>query len=435
MNKKILFLLFLVGFCFLMPLAISAHRPVIVFLSEGNTQIQEPQISQAFYDELNGVPKSYYIDSGVDFNLYINLLVPEFSNKDGRYSANIFLITNESEEQIFQLDGSLAKWDEFYEPFGRDYYLKGPESEIPLSSGSYRIEVYSADNVGKYVLAVGKEEKYDFQSLLNIYWQLPLLKIKFFQTSVWEFFLTPFGIAGVGIIGGILIFIAVLNYLIPAVVEKIKQKKAGAILLTSSGMKMKDEIIKLLQKPAYDITLAFITTAAKPQENIDYAKEDYRIMKEMGFNIQEVDIDNKKESELMKILELKDIIFVEGGNTFYLLSSMRKCNFEKIAKKLIKKGKVYFGSSAGSIVAGKSIKTAGWIGDENITKLKNLRGLGLVSFNIFVHYSPEMAEKIKKKLPFKWQRRKFKFLTDEQAILVQNKNTILLGEGEEIIIK
>lgn len=435
MNKKISFLLFLVGFCFLMPLAISAHRPVIVFLSEGNTQIQEPQISQAFYDELKGAPKSYYIDSGADFNLYINLLVPEFSNKDGRYSANVFLITDEAEKQIFQLDGSLAKWDEFYEPFGRDYYLKGPESEIPLSAGSYKIEVYSADNAGKYVLAVGKEEKYDFQSLLNIYWQLPLLKIKFFQTSVWEFFLTPFGIAGVGIIGGILIIIAVLNYLIPAAVEKIKQKKAGAILLTSSGMQMKDEIIKLLQKPAYDITLAFITTAAKPQENIDYAKEDYRIMKEMGFNIQEVDIDNKKESELMKMLELKDIIFVEGGNTYYLLNSMRKCNFGKIAKKLIKKGKVYFGSSAGSIVAGKSIKTAGWLGDENITKLKNLRGLGLVSFNIFVHYSPEMAEKIKKELPFKWQRRKFKFLTDEQAILVQSKNTILLGEGKEIIIK
>jgi peptidase E len=435
MDKKVLFLLFFAGFCFLMPFTISAHRPALIFLSEGDIQIENPEVSQAFYDELNGAPKNYYIDSDVSFNLYINLLVPEFSNKDGRYSANVFLITNESEEQVFQLDGFSAKWDEFYEPFGRDYYLKGPELETTLSAGIYKIEVYSADNTGKYVLAVGKEENYDFQSLLNVYWQLPLLKIKFFQTSVWEFFLTPFGIAGVGVIGGILIFIAFLNYLIPVAIEKIKQKKAGAILLTSSGMNMKDEIIKLLQKPAYDITLAFITTAAKSEENIDYAKENYRIMKEMGFNIQEIDIDNKKESELMKILELKDIIFVEGGNTFYLLNSMRKCNFEKIAKKLIKKGKVYFGSSAGSIVAGKSIKTAGWFGDKNIAKLKNLKGLGLVPFNVFTHYSPEMEEKIKKKLPFKWQRRKFKFLTDEQAILVQNKNTILLGEGEEIIIK
>ena len=62
----------------------------------------------------------------------------------------------------------------------------------------------------------------------------------------------------------------------------------------------------------------------------------------------------------MKLLELKDIIFVEGGNTFYLLKAMRACNFEKIIRKLLKEGKVYIGASAGSIVAGKTIKTAGW---------------------------------------------------------------------------
>jgi peptidase E len=36
----------------------------------------------------------------------------------------------------------------------------------------------------------------------------------------------------------------------------------------------------------------------------------------------------------MRLFEVKDIIFVAGGNTFYLLKAMRACNFEKVLRKL-----------------------------------------------------------------------------------------------------
>jgi len=200
-------------------------------------------------------------------------------------------------------------------------------------------------------------------------------------------------------------------------------------------MEMRGEIAKLLQKPAYDITVAFITTAAKPEEDTSYLSKDFEAMKEMGFNVQEVDIEDKSEKEMEEIFKLKDIIFVAGGNTFYLLKAMRKCNFKKVLKNFLKQGKVYIGASAGSIVAGRTIRTASWkFGDKNLVKLKNLKGLNLVPFDIFVHYQPEHAEIIKKKLPFKWQRRKLEILTDQQAILVQGSQTVLIGEGNKIII-
>ena len=157
-------------------------------------------------------------------------------------------------------------------------------------------------------------------------------------------------------------------------------------------------------------------------------------MKEMGFNVEEIDIEGKNKNQLMKLFQNKDIIFVAGGNTFYLLKAIRKSGFEKAVKKLLKKGKVYIGASAGSIVAGKTIKTAEWYGDKNFVKLHNLKGMNLVPFDIFAHYAPEHAEIIKKKLPFKWQRRKLKILTDEQAILVQGRQRILIGQGEAIIL-
>jgi len=426
--------LFLIVFLFLANAGDAlAHQPRIIYYQKGDVSINNPEISQAFYDELSGEPRNYFIDSEEDFEIYINLLVPLPENRSGRYSAIIFL--EGQEQEIALLDGLSSDWQEFYEEFGRDYYLKGPELTKELLAGKYRIEVFSKDNRGKYVLAVGKKETYDAKSLLNIYWQLPLLKIQFFKTSVLQFFLTPFGIVGVGAVGGVLIFLAVIYYLIGVIKEAIRHSQAKTLLLTSAGMEMKNEIIKLLQKPTYDITVAFITTAAKPQENLDYVRRDWSTMQELGFNVEEIDIEGKKESEVMNLIKLKDIIFVEGGNTFYLLKAMRDCNFERIIRKLLKHGKVYVGVSAGSIVAGRTIKTAGWKnGDKNIVGLKNLKGLNLVPFDIFVHYQPEHAELIRKKLRWKWQQKKLRILTDEQAILVQGKEIILIGKGEKIII-
>lgn len=434
--KKLTLLLFAV-FLFLLPLAVSAHQPRLIYFEQGDVFIENPELSQAFYDELTGEPRSYYIESDKDFNLYINLLVPLGENREGRYSAQIFQIKPEGEEQVVRINGEDFEWQELYEEFGRDYYLKGPEFEQFVLAGKYRIEVFGSNNEGKYVLAVGKTEAYDWRALLNVYWQIPLLKIQFFRSSPLQFFLTPFGIAGIGALGAFLVFLAIIYYFIGAIRQAIRQRQAKTLLLTSGGMQMKDEIKKLLQKPAYNVTVAFITTAAKPQENLDYLWRDWTIMKEeMGFNIEEVDIEGKTEVQVMDLLKGKDIIFVEGGNTFYLLNAMRKCNFEKIIRKLLKQGKVYVGASAGSIVAGRTIKTAGWKReDENIVGLRNLKGLNFVPFDIFVHYQPEHAEIIKQKIKSPRKRKKkLRILTDEQAILVQGREVILIGKGEQIII-
>lgn len=395
----------------------SAHMPQLIYSQQGDAQINNPEYSQAFYDELKGQPRNYLINSDREFNLYLNLLVPEIANPDGRYSANIILIKEKEEKILYTIDANSVKWEEFYEPFGRDYYLKGPELDKQLVAGKYKIEVFSKDNLGKYVLAAGKQEVFPLPESLNVFWQLPVLKMDFFKSSVLQFFFTPFGIAGVGAIFGVIIILAILNWLVAFIVEKIRNKTARTVLLTSAGMEMKDEIIKLLQKPAYDVTVAFINTAYKfkQQDDPDYANEDLQIMKEMGFNVEEIDIEDKKQNELMNLLEHKDIIFVAGGNISHLLKVIKKSGFEKTVKKLLKKGKVYIGAGEGSVVAGRE-------------------GMKLVPFNLFVHYVPENAEIIKKKMPFKWQRRRLKILTDQQAILVQGRQRILIGQGEKIVV-
>lgn len=444
MKKTLLTLLFLVLAVFLLFLAgeVFAHLPRIIYGKTGAAEVKKPEISQAFYDELLGSPRDYLLQSDKEFNFYINLLVPQSSNFKGRYSAKVFRIEKDKEIEIAFIDGQTNfEWQEFYEEFGRDYYLKGPEFEKRLEAGDYKITIFNYENKGKYVLVTGKNEEFSVLETLKIYWTLPQLKIQFFKTSVFEFLLTPFGLVAIGVFTFVLL-IFLFFILFSSAKDAGKKVRPKMILLTSSGMKgSKPEIMALLQKPAEDVRIAHIITASKVEPDISYVEKDKDIMKETGFNVEDIDIEGKSYSQLMGLLQDMDIIYVQGGNSFYLLRHMRQCNFKKILKKLLKKGVIYVGVSAGSIVMGRTTEPAVWLGDANDPEwqypkekfgLTNLKGLKFVPFNIFVHYngSPEHIEIIRKQS--KKTKKNLKILTDQQALLIYESEMSLVGRGEAV---
>ncbi|MDP2741424.1 MAG: hypothetical protein Q8O66_01910, partial [bacterium] len=93
-NKQKIVLLLAVFLFFGVAQNISAHQPRIVYYIGGDVKIKNPEVSQAFYDKIKGKSRDYFINSDKDFNLYINLLVPDPVNASGRYSANVFLLNN-----------------------------------------------------------------------------------------------------------------------------------------------------------------------------------------------------------------------------------------------------------------------------------------------------------------------------------------------------
>jgi dipeptidase E len=206
-----------------------------------------------------------------------------------------------------------------------------------------------------------------------------------------------------------------------------------ALLLTSAGTNIKEEIMKILPKPTKELKLAHIITASKVEEDKSYLEADKEELIAMGFSVEDIDIEGKNEDELRKILEDKDIIYVQGGNTFYLLKWVRESGFDKVVKDLIEKGVIYIGVSAGTIIAGLNIDTAWWkygAPDKNRVGLKDFTGLGLVPFLITVHIEKSHIGIIKKYA----NKSSYKViaLTDDQAILVQDDKYKLVGKGEEI---
>jgi hypothetical protein len=159
-----------------------AHQPRIV----GNQtliEVKNPDISQAFYAKLNGSPQVYKIVSDKPLQLYVNLLVPALPNINTDVSAEVYRGSDAPESLLKKLDGSSYVWTKFFEPFGGDTYLKGPEYEEPVPAGTYLVKVSSPDNQGKYAVAIGKKEKFPPGEILRTIVILPKLKKTFFEKS------------------------------------------------------------------------------------------------------------------------------------------------------------------------------------------------------------------------------------------------------------
>ena len=161
------------------------------------------------------------------------------------------------------------------------------------------------------------------------------------------------------------------------------------IFLTSSVNFCAEDIAK---KFGLKGRLVFITTASepKPKKDLEWQDDDKNALVKSGFDVFDYTITDKKEEEIRKDLKDVDIIYVSGGNTFYLLEKIKESHFDKIVKDFIAKGKIYIGTSAGSIVAGPDIFPAYYLDSAKEAKnLKDYKGMGLVDFTVLPHWGSE----------------------------------------------
>lgn len=172
---------------------VSAHQPRIV--SGTYTEIKSPEISQAFYGELNGQPELFGIRSDRPFRLYVGVLVPDIKNVSKDVSAKIF----KDDQELYFLNASSSDWHSFYEEYGGDNYFWGPEYKADdstanklkgrqMEAGVYLIKLFSPNNTGKYILAVGDKEVFPPKEIIHAVAISPQLKTNFFEESILSIF-------------------------------------------------------------------------------------------------------------------------------------------------------------------------------------------------------------------------------------------------------
>ena len=134
------------------------------------------------------------------------------------------------------------------------------------------------------------------------------------------------------------------------------------IVLTSCGIideDFKNEFYNIVSREELsNIKVLYITTAADGDVDDDksWMDDEYKSILDLGIN--EDNITEYKIGVGDIDLNCFDIIYMMGGNTFYLLDMIRKYKFDILIKKFIESKKIYIGSSAGSEILGNSIEIA-----------------------------------------------------------------------------
>lgn len=199
------------------------------------------------------------------------------------------------------------------------------------------------------------------------------------------------------------------------------------LLLTSAGVSesFKDTFLTLLDKDPKNTSVLCVNTASYGE------KSDKSWIENLGITaIEDLDIRGKTEDELRTIVSEKDILLVNGGNTFFLMKYVKETGFDKVIKEHVGKNKLYMGISAGSYICCPTIEHAHWKhADRNRVDLKDLTGLNLVPFFVVAHFAEDVRGEVEEKS--KNVTLQVVALSDTQAVLVENSSVKVIGEGKK----
>ncbi len=147
------------------------------------------------------------------------------------------------------------------------------------------------------------------------------------------------------------------------------------------------EVDELLRKKRQPV-VTFVPTCSED------AEPDFRDCKRQlaGARVKKfhcIPIDRPLTEEEEETLFSSDGIFLGGGNTFYLLKSIRDRRLLEKFRAFVMRGGVLMGLSAGSIVLTPNVTTASvprLEADDNDVGITNFKALGVVPFEFSPHY-------------------------------------------------
>lgn len=201
------------------------------------------------------------------------------------------------------------------------------------------------------------------------------------------------------------------------------------IFLTSNGI-TSDTILKKIN---HNLKMnaekaALITTAS-----VGYKEKDSSIprhteaLEKLGLRVQLFDI----EVQNPELLDEYDVIFIIGGNPFYLLDKMRKTNCSNLFSKYGKE-KILIGASAGSIVLGNTIKLIYEFDPHlnDIVGLTDFTGLRLTNINV----CPHVSKYIERYDRFLERIEEFENCNNVQITSINDGQAVLIDDDEHVII-
>lgn len=204
------------------------------------------------------------------------------------------------------------------------------------------------------------------------------------------------------------------------------------LLLTSKGLSsshIETIFLELLDKPVEQMSICIIPTASfelkEHSPRIIQAKEQFA---RLGFlQVDCLDIEFEPAMPLLNY----DILYIGGGDPFYLLKHLWKSGADQLIEKMFHAGKVIVGVSAGTLVLGPHLEVAEVFTPE-LRSVTEIQGLGLFSFSVMPHADREdlfpnrLSIETRLGLLEKQLGEPIIRLKDEDILLIQDEEALLL---------
>jgi len=200
------------------------------------------------------------------------------------------------------------------------------------------------------------------------------------------------------------------------------------MILTSSLYESIELVKKFLDKNIESKKILFIPTATNVDEYKKYIHLTQKAFEDFGYEVENFDVSIFSEEIAKEKLSEAKIVFISGGNTFYLLQELKRKNLITYLKERIENGLLYIGESAGSVIAAPDIEYASVIDDKTVaTELDDYAGLNLVDFYIVPHFEEEpFVESSRNTVELYKDKLDLKLINNKEAILVENNNFTII---------
>ncbi len=214
------------------------------------------------------------------------------------------------------------------------------------------------------------------------------------------------------------------------------------LLLTSNGLSnnsIAKALFDLVGKPAAETSIVVIPTAS----NIEMGGKEWLIDDLVNLKNQQcksidiADISSFPETVWKQKIEAADVLFFEGGNTYYLMEWIKKSGLDKMLPDLLSK-KVYVGVSAGSMVTNPNLilTVSQVLYSEDMDKSQDMDALNLVDFYVIPHFKssnfPGVREENIKKVTDDMGK-KIYVIDDQSAVKVIDGDVEVISEGKWMV--
>jgi dipeptidase E len=166
------------------------------------------------------------------------------------------------------------------------------------------------------------------------------------------------------------------------------------LFLTSSiGIPGVGESIRASLGHDKNLKTSFISTPVEGEfdkSDLSWVEEEKNGLSKNGFEIFDYTITGKNLMQIKEDLKDIDVLYISGGNNFYLKEKSNESGFDEFVKEFVATGKIYIGTSCGSQIMSKDMSSILSMTDlDLLSSPVDTQGFGLVDFTIIPHWGSD----------------------------------------------